>query len=100
MLGTGSVNLGLREQTFGSFPRGDRGSGKRTPRGANRGAVRDSARVFRCPIRGCSKDFVNTRGGWDGHVGSVQVHPDWHPELRSAEERKRQFEIEFRDFFR
>lgn len=49
---------------------------------------------------GLRKVYVNARGGWDGHAGSIRIHPQWHPELTSAEERKRQFEIEFRDFFR
>ena len=98
-LGTGSVNLGLPEQTFGSLPRRDTASGRRTRHGANVLVVRDGTKRFRCPIPGCDKVYVNARGGWDSHVGSVGNHRPWHPELTSAEERKRQFEIEFRDFF-
>jgi len=100
MLGTASVNLQLPEQTFGSLPLGNRPSGERKRYGANLFSFGDGSRTFRCPIAGCEKVYVNARGGWDGHVGSIRIHPEWHPELTSAEERKRQFEIEFRDFFR
>ena len=62
--------------------------------------MRDSAKVYRCPIAGCDKVFQGSRGGWDGHVGSLRLHPEWHPELPQAEERKRRFETEFPDFFR
>ena len=66
----------------------------------NTSVVRDSAKVYRCPIAGCDKVFQGSRGGWDGHVGSLRLHPEWHPELPQAEERKRRFETEFPDFFR
>lgn len=87
MLGTGSVNFDLRS---------GRRSGHRTRQGA---IVRHSAKTFRCPIVGCDKVYVNARAGWDGHVGSVRSHPLWHPKLTSAEDRRRQFEIEFPEFF-
>ena len=32
-------------------------------------------------------------------VNGRPIHPQWHPELTSAEERKRQFKMEFRSFF-
>jgi len=90
MLGTGSVNFDLRS---------GRRSGKRTRQGASAVIVRYSTKTFRCPIAGCDKVYVNARAGWDGHVGSGRSHPLWHPELTSAEERKRRFEIEFPEFF-
>jgi hypothetical protein len=99
ILGTGSVNLDLPEQKFGSLPRTDRASGGRTGRGSSAVVVRDGIKFFQCPISGCVKTYANTRGGWDGHVGSILIHPQWHPELVSAEERKTQFEIEFPEFF-
>jgi len=99
ILGTASVNLGLRERTFGSPARGRRSSGEPTRHGTNATAVRNGTRIFPCPIPGCGWIYENTRGGWDGHAGSVRIHPQWHPELTTAEERKRQFEIEFPDFF-
>jgi hypothetical protein len=61
---------------------------------------RDSTKVFKCPIPGCDKVYLNMRGGWDSHVGSIRMHPGWHPELTTAEGRKRHYEIEFPDFFR
>lgn len=110
MLGTGSVNLGLPQQAF-SRPiraRPPIQPAAETPGRAIKPArregtesdVRGDARVYRCPIAGCDKVFQGSRGGWDGHVGSRRLHPDWHPELQEAEERKRRFETEFPGFFR
>ena len=95
MLGTATVNLRLPEQKFGRT----RASGERATFGATSAIIRNGTRIFPCPIEGCETNFVNTRSGWDGHVGSIRIHPQWHPELTSDEERKRQFEIEFCDFF-
>jgi hypothetical protein len=110
MLGTGSVNLRLPYQTFARRGRvrplvraaiqrvGP--PGEPVHQSPNTSVVRDSANVYRCPIAGCDKVFRGSRGGWDGHVGSLRLHPEWHPELPHAEERKRRFETEFQDFFR
>ena len=57
------------------------------------------AQLLRCPIPNCTKAYVNGRGGWDGHVGSLRIHPEWHPELLTAEERREQFRAEYPDFF-
>jgi hypothetical protein len=109
MLGTGSVNLRLPHQTFARPGRvqhvflttvSARRPVKRVHHATKVGDVRDSASVYRCPIAGCNKVFQGSRGGWDGHVGSLRLHPDWYPELQEAEERKRRFETEFPDFFR
>jgi hypothetical protein len=61
----------------------------------------DQARgaAYRCPIPGCEKVFHGSRGGWDGHVGSRRVHPDWHPEIEDSDERKRLFRSEFGHWF-
>ena len=99
ILGTGSVNLDLSEQTFGSLPAPDipikqpRQQRRSVPRGAT------DVRPLRCPIPGCTKVYVSGRGGWDGHVGSLRIHPDWYPDLHTAEERKDQFKAEYPDFF-
>ena len=53
----------------------------------------------RCPIPGCRKVFSDTRRGWDGHVGSPRMHPEWHPEVLRANERRRLFRAEFGDWF-
>jgi hypothetical protein len=69
---------------------------RRRPERANprRGDV-----MYRCPIAGCDKIFNGSRGGWDSHVGSVRIHPNWHPEVQEAKARKRRFETEFQEFF-
>jgi hypothetical protein len=109
ILGTGSVDLRLPHQTFASrHP--ERALTRRTVRASSLpadpmhrspigGVVRESQAVFQCPIAGCDKVFRGSRGGWDSHVASLRLHPEWHPELEQAEERKRRFEIEFPEFF-
>jgi hypothetical protein len=67
---------------------------------SRRPAAPEPARVaaprgHRCPIPGCPKIFRTGRAGWDGHVGSLRMHPDWHPELEDPQERKRRFRQEF-----
>jgi hypothetical protein len=110
ILGTGSVNLLLTAQTFTSR-RSERAaatptvrtvkhSGDSMHRSPLRGVERGSQDVYQCPIADCDKVFRGSRSGWDGHVGSLRLHPEWHPELLQAEERKRRFEIEFPGFFR
>ena len=45
-----------------------------------------------CPIPGCQKlEPFMSRGGWDTHVASLQQHPDWHPDVKDREKRKRFF---------
>ena len=50
---------------------------------------------YRCPIPGCTKVFRGTRGGWDAHVASWRMHPNWHPDITDGEERKRRFRREY-----
>ena len=52
-----------------------------------------------CPVPGCEKIFRRTRGGWDGHAGSLRTHRDWHPEVTDAERRRALFRLEFADWF-
>jgi hypothetical protein len=52
-----------------------------------------------CPIPGCNKRFQNGRMGWDAHVASLRLHPEWYPALTAGEERKARFRQEFRDWF-
>lgn len=99
MLGTGSVNLALPEQNLGALRAGVRTARGRKSHAARASAVLHASRTFQCPIGGCGKVYVNTRGGWDGHVGSLRNHPQWHPEITSAEQRKGRFEVEFPEFF-
>lgn len=111
MLGTGSVNLGIAWETFArqrpvrSFvqtipdvPRVGESGRLRVPPVTEES--RTAKRIFRCPIAGCDKVFQGSRGGWDAHVGSRRLHPDWHPDLEAAHDRKRRFEAEFPEFFR
>ena len=50
---------------------------------------------YPCPIPGCTKVFHGTRGGWDAHVASWRMHPDWHPDVTDGGERKRRFRREY-----
>jgi hypothetical protein len=93
ILGTGSINFDLREESFA----GVAGSSMATGRARTRGTA---AKTIRCPIAGCAKVFLNGRGGWDAHVGSRRSHQDWHPDLTAVNDRKRQFQNEFPEFFR
>jgi hypothetical protein len=94
MLGTGSVNLALPERTFAESVR----SRSRT-RSVKTQSKKVGVKTFRCPIPKCKKVFIGSRSGWDGHVGSVSIHPNWHPELVSPADRISQFQEEFPDFF-
>ena len=53
---------------------------------------------YPCPIPGCQTAFFNTHSGWDGHVGTLRTHPQWHPDLTDPEARKVQFKAEFPDW--
>ena len=109
MLGTGSINLKLAEQKFGDPQRPRE---QHTQNGQSRSAVpsgrfspkisstADALRTYQCPIPGCGKVYQGSRGGWDAHVGSLRIHPSWHPELQSEEGRKQTYRSEFPDFFR
>jgi hypothetical protein len=112
MLGTGSVNLRLPQRTFLRQGR-ERSPTQatdltlrlpvepcRTDFMAARADIVESVSVLRCPIAGCNKVLYGSRGGWDGHVGSLRVHPNWHPELEEPEARRRRFKTEFPMFFR
>ena len=57
-----------------------------------------AARTYRCPIPGCDKVYLGSRGGWDAHVASLRTHASWHPELESAEDRKESYRIQFPEF--
>ena len=107
MLGTGSVNLSLPHRTFAGRQRArliaQPTRRPTTPVELNHPAKADvegRVKVFACPIAGCKTVFRGSRGGWDGHVGSLRLHPQWHPELVQAEDRKAQFKTDFPMFFR
>ena len=55
--------------------------------------------VYPCPIPGCYHMFHNTRSGWDAHVASISRHPEWHPNVLEATERKQLLRREFPDWF-
>lgn len=57
-------------------------------------------RQYMCPIPGCDKIFNGSRGGWDGHAGSVRMHPDWHPDEEDHTKRVELFRLEFSDWFK
>lgn len=70
-----------------------------TPRDNGSRRTQHLSDQFPCPIPGCDKVFQGSRGGWDSHVGSLRSHPEWYRDLLSPDERKRQFEREFPEFF-
>lgn len=47
----------------------------------------------KCPI--CGMPFESGRRGWDGHIGSPDACPTWHPEITDPAERRRLFQREF-----
>lgn len=56
--------------------------------------------AFPCPIPGCDKIFHGSRGGWDAHVGSLRIHPDWHADVTDEEKRKWLFKKEYVRWFK
>ena len=56
-------------------------------------------KAYPCPIPGCHHVFHNSRSGWDAHVASVAHHPEWHPHVLNATERKQLFKRDFPDWF-
>jgi 8-oxo-dGTP diphosphatase len=90
ILGTGG--LVLREPSRArSRPR--RAQQSRSRSGSRTGSLKQ------CPIPGCQKVFRSGRLGWDGHVGSASLHPEWEPTLSSPEERKLAFREQFSEWF-
>ena len=70
--------------------------GSQDPAAAGRNTSSESGGAeYPCPIPGCSKIFRRSRGGWDAHVGSLRIHPDWHPDVSNPEERKWIFKAEY-----
>ena len=59
-----------------------------------------SGKEYPCPIPGCTHIFNGGRGGWDGHVGSLKTHPEWHPEVIDHEERKSIFDQEYPEWLK
>ncbi len=93
ILGAGSVRLDQPETHFlaraGGPPVRRPSRAAHTPGGA-----------FPCPIPGCTKVFLGSRGGWDAHVGATAKHPAWRPDLEDAKARKQAFRAAFPSFFR
>lgn len=51
-----------------------------------------------CPI--CRHRFPTGITGWYSHIGKLSNHPNWHPDVTDAGERKALFIKEFPEFFR
>ena len=62
-------------------------------------STKSSRNIYHCPIPGCSKRFCGTRSGWDTHVASLRMHPDWYPNIKDGAKRKKQFREEFQEWF-
>ncbi len=75
-----------------------RGRRMTTPPQKNR-PPNSSGNRYCCPIPDCSKKFYGSRRGWDAHVASFRMHPEWHSEIRNDAERKRLFRQEFPNWF-
>ncbi len=104
MLLAGPVDLEVGVRTFGKPRRRSRKEATQVPLALSRpveGKDKPSASTaeLTCPIPGCRKVFLGSRGGWDAHVGSARIHPEWHPEVEDGEERKSLFRSEFPSWF-
>jgi hypothetical protein len=100
ILGTGTIDLSLPERQFQTARDLPVSGLKRRHASPTMAPYRlPGVRSYPCPIPECTWVFKGSRGGWDGHVGSLRTHPNWHPELKSPEERRNAFAIEFREFF-
>ena len=56
-------------------------------------------KTHRCPIKGCNMTYAMGTVGWAKHVGSVENHPYWHPDVEPADVRRDLFRAEFPAFF-
>ncbi len=99
ILGLSAVNLD-REQRFLQFGSVATPASARSPHQsrAHRQATKAVGPVA-CPIPGCTKVFAASRGGWDAHVASFRMHPDWLSEIQDPHERKRVFRARYTEFF-
>jgi hypothetical protein len=112
ILGTGSLDLTLREVTYVIKTK----TPPRKPRSSRRNAVMPDMRprlagaprtpqppaepVYPCPIPGCDHVFTRSRAGWDAHVASVRIHPRWKADVRDPDARKKLFRQTYPSFFR
>lgn len=101
ILGTGTVNFDLPEVDFAHHTgTRRRGPFTRDVYCTDRPSGRDGSDLqFQCPIPGCAKVFIGSRGGWDGHVGAFRMHPNWQPHIKDHRERLKVFRAEYPAFF-
>jgi hypothetical protein len=91
ILGTGTINFDLPEANF---------AGGQTRHVASLDGRNDHLdHMHHCPIPGCTKVFHRSRGGWDGHVGALRMHPNWQPRLVDHGKRLDLFRAQFPEFF-
>ncbi len=57
-------------------------------------------RIYYCPIPGCTKQFRMGRAGWDSHVTSFRLHPNWLPDIKDGDKRKSKFRKDFLEWFK
>jgi hypothetical protein len=99
---TGTTNFDLPEIDFG-LVRGIRSKHPLTAHRELRAIKPNPSAVpglsYPCPIPGCRKVFNGSRGGWDGHVGALRVHPNWQPHITNHGDRLEAFRTEFKGFF-
>ncbi len=65
---------------------------------SNRPPPKTAALPAECKI--CRYQFSTGILGWDKHIGAIEKHPNWHPELTAPAERQAQYAAEFPDFFK
>jgi 8-oxo-dGTP diphosphatase len=90
ILGTGGLEIRQPGMPRSRPSRARRPQSKRQPRGGP---------GKHCPIEGCPMVFRSGRLGWDAHVGSASIHPEWEPTLVSPEDRKSAFREQFSKWF-
>lgn len=59
----------------------------------------EASALYHCPIPNCDRIFKDTRGGWDSHVASLKMHPNWYPNETERANRLKLFKLEFIDWF-
>ena len=100
ILGTATINFDLPECSFVPEPCKD-GEPLYTSLDsfAKLNGRAETSTKFRCPIPNCTKVFIGSRGGWDGHVGTFRMHPEWEPDVKEHCDRLRVFRARYPEFF-
>ena len=74
-------------------------SNRPAPISAARQSTAPAIKAHKCPIPGCNLTYARSTIGWAKHVGSVEAHPFYHPEIIDPKARRDAFRAEYPDFF-